>query len=185
MFTDEMKHIWTWMVFSICLYGIFAVITLLINDFYWITVLGNSVALIAFFGVAIIPTYWVLKTAGLNDRDVKNMNKQRQIQILHALKNSYESKDCHEKNKSFNDDLTFLRDILSEYHGYCAFMAYLGKEFATECLLSFTEFIQFKNYLLQTFPFLANKIRSKIKHEQLQINSKIPVRLCFFFLFSC
>ena len=211
-----MKHIWTWMVFSMCLYGIFAVSTLFIDDFFWITVWANSVTLIAFFGIAIIPTYWVLNKVGLNHKDIKNMNKQRQMEILRALKNSHQlshypsqdkniikpklrnngaadsvSKDFDlqilklQKSDSFNDDLTFLRDILSDYHGYCAFMAHLGKEFATECLLSFTEFIQFKHYLLKTFPFLANKIVSKININRedsntIDIASQIPVWLCLY-----
>ena len=194
---DEMRHIWVWMVVSMFFYGIFGVGTLFLTDFYWIQLFANLVTLFAWFGIAILPTFWVLHKVGLNQLTVKKISKTRQLEILRALENEKPShvnigigdltsgscsttvdndanisklhkmsnSQTQSSSDSHEEDLMFLSKILANYDGYSAFCFALSKEFCTECLTSFTEFIQFKQYLLRTFPILAKKLSMTQKLE--------------------
>ena len=179
-----------WMVASIILYVIYGIWTVFENDMYIVLLIGNIVIVIAWYGIAMISTFWVLYKVGLHHFKVSNMSSKRQLEILqasakdkpsHSLPNSISlmamgtkkapsdsvptdnNSIPNEKGGSFLEDVQFLTTILSNYHGYSAFISHLSNEFATECLLSVTEFYQYKQYLLRTFPSFAEKIKQDLE----------------------
>ena len=65
-----------------------------------------------------------------------------------------DNKNIINDRKSFRDG---LYDILSLSITYNAFINHLSKEFSVECLLSLTEFIQFRDYMIDKIELINNE----------------------------
>ena len=77
------------------------------------------------------------------------MEKTRSSSISHSERDTAPSPLAGVSPTSCHSTLNGLQDTLSDEKGYTDFMHHLAKEFSVDCLLSLTEFTQFRCYLMK------------------------------------
>lgn len=87
---------------------------------------------------------------------------------------SGDDKDGEYVSQTFVRDVGLLSEILSDYDKYGCFMQYLAKGFTTECLLSLTEFVQFKQYLVSNFISLKERLLKELEAAREADNMTTP-----------